>query len=354
MKVTQRQLMILRAIIDDYILTGIPVGSRTLSKRADINVSSATIRNEMADLEEGGYLEQPHTSAGRLPSDKAYRLYVDTLMRVSNLQESEIRLIRNYFSNRMDQVEGIIDQAAKVLSDVTNMTSLVLAPQISRIEIKRIQIVKLSEGKALMLFVFDTGMVKDVMISIPRDMDSSYLEMLSNLLTEKVRSLKLHKAIEAVRATMGVDMSDHRMFLNEMLDAVQQNMQHRRVGKEVVLGGTKNIFNHPEYRDVNKAQNFLQLLETKDQLHDMLSRATDMEFTIRIGKENEIDQLKDMSVVTATYKIGDETLGSFGVIGPTRMNYSKVISVMRCVSASMNEIMQACLTEGGPHKDERK
>ena len=145
-----------------------------------------------------------------------------------------------------------------------------------------------------------------------------------------------------MRSTIPGDIEGHRLFLNSMRDAVRKNIAPR-AGKEVVLGGTKNIFNHPEYRDVSKAQNFLQLLETKDQLYDMLTRATDMEFTIKIGKENEIDELKDMSVVTATYKVGDKKIGSFGVIGPTRMNYGKVLSIMSCVGASMNEILQYCL-----------
>jgi len=342
MAVTPRQLMILHAIIDDYILTGIPVGSRTLAKRPDMNYSSATIRNEMADLEEEGYLEQPHTSAGRLPSDKAYRLYVDTLMRVSRLKDSEIRLIKNYFSVKLGEIENVIETTAKALSDVTHMTSLVLAPQFSKIELKRIQIVKLSESKALMLLVFNTGMVKDVMISIAKDMDAAYLEMISSLLTARVADLRIPEAVEEVRGVMSGDIMDHRLFLNSLLDAVQQNITPR-AGKEVVLGGAKNIFNHPEYQDVSKAQSFLQLLETKDQLYELLSRATDMEFSIQIGQENEIDQLKDMSVVTATYKIGDKKIGSFGVIGPTRMNYGKILSVLSYVGASLNEILQYCL-----------
>ena len=166
MTMDARKFRILKAIIDDYILTAIPVGSRTISKKYEMGLSSATIRNEMADLEEEGYLEQPHTSAGRLPSDKAYRLYVDTLMRASSLQDEEIQLIRQYFGTRMGEIESVIETTAKVLSDVTHMTSLVLAPQLSKIELKRIQIVRISDQKAIMLFVFSTGMVKDVMIDI--------------------------------------------------------------------------------------------------------------------------------------------------------------------------------------------
>ena len=169
--ITERQLLILQAIIDDYILTGIPVGSRTLSKRQDISFSSATIRNEMADLEEEGYLEQPHTSAGRMPSEKAYRLYVDTLMKVSALNTEEAGAIRAYFDNKYGEMEKVIRTTAKVLSDMTNMTSVVLPPQLSRIDVKRIQLVKISETKMLIIFVFNTGMIKDMMVAVGEELE---------------------------------------------------------------------------------------------------------------------------------------------------------------------------------------
>ncbi len=344
MALTERQMMILKAIIDDYIATGIPVGSRTLSKRGDMNISSATIRNEMADLEEGGYLEQPHTSAGRMPSDKAYRLYVDTLMKVSRLNQGEITFIRGYLNQKMGKLSSVIDATAKVLSEMTNLTSLVLAPQPAQVEIRRIQIVKLSEHKALLLFVFDTGMVRDMVIDVPEELSPYEMEALSNLLTDKVSHQRFADAVQAVRESAAGDIELHRSFMESLLDAVQAGLRPAAV-KDVVLGGAKNILNHPEYRDVNKAKNFLTLLETKDALYDMLARSTDMEFTIRIGKENELSELQDMSIITATYRVGDKKLGSFGVIGPTRMNYAKIISVLRCVSASMNEILKYYLTD---------
>ena len=338
MALTDRKLLILQAIIDDYILTGIPVGSRTLSKRDDINFSSATIRNEMADLEEEGYLEQPHTSAGRLPSDKAYRLYVDTLMRTSHLSENEIRYIRGYFSNKMGEIESAINNTAKVLSDITNLTSVVMAPQISKVKLSRIQLVKLSGHRALLVIVFNTGHLKDVMIHVPEDMDSSYLDMISNMISERVRGLTLPQAMIEINKIMNGDMAVHKQFIENILTAVRSKSAEQ-AGNQIILGGTQNIFNHPEYRDVDKARNFLKLMETKEPLYNMLSRSTDMEFTIRIGKENEIDELKDMSVITATYRVGDTNLGSFGVIGPTRMDYARVLSVMNLVGASINELL---------------
>ena len=338
MKLTARKLLILQAIIDDYILTGIPVGSRTLSKRDDIKFSSAIIRNEMADLEEEGYLEQPHTSAGRLPSDKAYRLYVDTLMRVSSLSKSEINYIKGYFAGKMGAVEQAISSTAHVLSEITNLTSIVMTPQFSEVEINRIQLVKLTGKRALLVIVFSTGDLRDVMLNLPEDMDASYMDMVSNLLTERVRGLTLPQAMQAVSNIIKGDVPTHRDFLNSILDAVSKNAA-AQTENQIILGGTQNIFNHPEYKDVDKARNFLQLLESKEPLYQLLRSSTDMEFTIRIGKENNIPALKDMSVVTATYKIGDKSIGSFGVIGPTRMNYSKVLSVLNHVGNSINELL---------------
>lgn len=337
---TERKLLILHAIIDDYILTGVPVGSRTLSKRSDIKFSSATIRNEMADLEEEGFLEQPHTSAGRMPSDKAYRLYVDTLMRVASLRPDEIKYIKSYFSSKINEVEQAIGSAAKVLSDITKLTSVVMAPQFSTVEISRIQLVKLTGTRALLVIVFSTGNLKDVIINVPENIEPAYLDMISNMLTERVRGLTLRQAINEISDIIYTDMPSHRDLMDSILDAVKNNAASSGMHR-LVLGGTQNIFNHPEYHDFDKAKNFLQLIEEKEPLYNLLSSATGMEFTVRIGKENELDGLKDMSVVTATYKIGGKSVGSFGVIGPTRMNYAKVISVLSFVGRSMNELLSS-------------
>lgn len=344
---TERQLLILHAIIDDYIMTGVPVGSRTLSKREDIRFSSATIRNEMADLEEEGFLEQPHTSAGRLPSDKAYRLYVDTLMRVSALKPEEVRYIRSYFTDKINELETAIGNAAKVLSDMTKLTSVVMAPQYSTVEISRLQLVKLSGTRALLVIVFSTGTLKDIVINVPKDLDAAYLDMVSNMLTERVRGLTLFQAINEITDIVLTDMPIQREFMDSILDAVRANAASGNRHK-LVLGGTQNIFNHPEYQDFNKAKSFLQLIEEKEPLYNLLSSTTGMEFTIRIGKENDLDELKDMSIVTATYKIGGRNVGSFGVIGPTRMNYAKVLSVLGFVGNSMNELLSK------PSDDDRK
>ncbi len=338
LEISTRKLAILKAIIDDYITTGIPVGSRTISKKPGMDISSATIRNEMSDLEELGFLEQPHTSAGRIPSDAAYRLYVDRLMRLARVNPQEASKIREYFNIKMGQIEDVIEKTAEVLSETTEQISMVLAPQIDKIEVRRIQIVKITAYKALLLIVTNSGLIKDTVIAVPPDIGTDYLDMISNILTDKSRNKTLRETDLLTIPEIRDELKTHEQFMNGILDAVQNSMQPQS-GKSVVLGGAKNIFNFPEYKDVEKARNFLQVLETREMLYDMLTKATKLEFSISIGSENEFDEIKDMSVVTATYKIGGKALGSFGVIGPTRMDYGKVLSILNYVGGSLNSIL---------------
>jgi heat-inducible transcriptional repressor len=337
-EISGRKLAILKAIIDDYIVTGIPVGSRTISKKPGMELSSATIRNEMSDLEELGFLEQPHTSAGRIPSDTAYRLYVDRLMRVAQLNPEEAGKIKEYFNLRMNEIQEVIEKTAQVLSETTEQISMVLTPQLETIELRRIQLVKIMENKALILIVTNSGLIKETIIHIPTDIGSDYLDMISNMLTEKAYNKTLQQTDLTCIREVQSQIESHTKFLNGTLEAIKKSVMPQ-TGKSVVLGGAKNIFNFPEYQDVEKAKNFLQVLETREMLYDMLTKATKLEFSINIGRENEFDQVKDMSVVTATYKIGGKAIGSFGVIGPTRMDYSKVLSILNHVGGSLNSIL---------------
>lgn len=340
MELSDRKLKILKAIIDDYIDTGIPVGSRTLSKKPDLDYSPATIRNEMADLEEMGFLDQPHTSAGRTPSDKAYRLYVDRMMHIGRVTKDEAIFIRNYFDTRIGEIGEVLESAAKALSDMTKHISMVTAPTLKGAKLRRIQIVKITETKALLVFVTDNGLVQDKMIHIPAAMDAHQLEILSNMLTDRVQSTSLKEAEEIIKSSCMDALNEQKLIMGEVLDAINMN----RKKKELAIGGAQNIFNYPEYKDVSKAQHFLQLLETKDMLYQVMSNAADLEFSVRIGRENPYDDFKDMSIVTATYKIGGEKIGSFGVIGPTRMDYARVLSVLNYVGMSLSDIL-SCLLE---------
>ncbi len=331
-----RKMRILAAIVDDYILTAMPVGSRTISKHPDINLSSATIRNEMSDLEELGYLEQPHTSAGRIPSDKAYRLYVDSLMRHAMLSDNEIRYIDDHFSQKADEVEEIIKQTAWVLSNMTKYTSIVLSPQLHAVRIKHVQLVPVSEGKALCVIVTDAGIVRDSIVRVPHGVAVEELEKLSRILTERLRNARMDKAVKTILPALSGEFSEHRDFLRATLESMKQGM--RVDAGRVALSGTTNMLNYPEYSDMDKAKGFLSIIETKDKIYDMLSRAAELEFTVTIGTENKDADMQDCSVVTATYRVGDDPIGSLGIIGPTRMDYSRVMAILSYMGKSLSDI----------------
>ena len=338
MELNERKLGILKAVVDDYIMTGLPIGSRTISKKHGIELSSATIRNEMADLEELGFLEQPHTSAGRIPSQKAYRFYVDRLMKVAKLNTAEANKIKSYFAERMAEVEQVIEKAAQVLSDTTHHISMVLRPQLKKSVIKRIQLVKLTERKAILLLVTSAGLVNDSVIAIPAGITVSNIETLSNLLTEKLSGKTLEEAENDLMQCIKDNACMNSEFMTDIINAIDTSVEPHG-GRGIVLGGTQNIIDYPEYMSIDKARNLLALLETKDMLYDMMKKASSFEFSITIGHENEAQELFDMSVVTATYNIGGTPLGSFGVIGPTRMDYSRIVSILDYVSNSLNGIL---------------
>ena len=344
MELSDRKLAILKAVIDDYIMTGLPIGSRTISKKHGIELSSATIRNEMADLEELGFLVQPHTSAGRIPSHKAYRYYVDRLMKVVKLNSVEAENIKRYFQDRMSEVNEVLEKAAQALSDTTHHISMVLKPQLKQAVIKRIQLVKITERKAILLVVTDAGLVTDTVIVVPEGMSSDYMEMISRLLTEKLSQKTLEDAEADLRRSLEEHLRLRKEFVSDLLSAIETSVEPQGE-KGIVLGGTQNIIEYPDFMSIEKAKSFISVLQTKEMLYDMMKKATRLEFSVTIGQENEVKELQDLSVVTATYKVGGKSLGSFGVIGPTRMDYSRVISILGFVSQSLNSILSEFVEE---------
>jgi len=334
-----RKEKILKAIIDDYILTGIPVGSRTLSKRKEIGVSSATIRNDMADLEELGFLEQPHTSAGRIPSDTAYRLYVDKLMPITSLTKKEAQEINVIFDHKMMQINEVVEKTADVISKSTNHISVVLAPQLKTATVGRIQLVKVSDTKVLVVIVTSSGIIRQKVIKVKNDISDDYVDMLSKMLTKHLADKKLVDAKAIIENVFMSEIKGHEKLFKSLLSSIYDTAESH-TKKDIILGGANNIFNYPEYQDIDKAKGFLEVLETKEVLYEMLNQATDLEFSISIGHENNFEEMKDCSVVTATYRVGDKKLGSFGVIGPTRMDYSKVVTTLNYISKSLNATLE--------------
>ncbi len=338
MELSPRKLAIIEAIVKDFILTGTPIGSRTLSKKYVQGLSSATLRNEMSDLEEMGYLEQPHTSAGRIPSDKAYRLYVDHLMQVPELSAEEAAYLRGTYHRRADEVEQVIRQAARVISDTTSYTSMVLAPQVETALLQHVQLVPVGVGVAMVILVTDIGVHKDAVIRVPDDMTADDLYEISRMMTARLCGRPVSMVPAVLASEMGREFIKNRMLFERFIQVVEERNDHPE--NEVVLGGTTNLFNYPEYSDIEKAKALISVLENKDLLHRMLHDATKLEFTVTIGGENKEEAIKDCSVVTATYRIGGHSLGSIGVIGPTRMQYSKVLAVLSFMGRTMSNLLE--------------
>ena len=327
MKLDARKLKILQAIINDYIITAEPVGSRTVAKKYDLGVSSATIRNEMSDLEEMGYLEQPHTSAGRVPSDKGYRLYVDKLMKVRSLNDQEAEYIKELYKTKIMQLEQVIFNTAKVLSEITNYTSVALAPQLSKVTIRHIQLVPIDKEFALLVVVTSSGILKDTVIRVPDGIDGDFLNKVSNILNDKYRGKTFSEIDMKEVSKIKEVFARNQKFFNSLVDVLTHSLRAVQ-DKEVYLGGTANIFKLPEFQDIFKARSFLSLLEEKDLLYDVLASSQDDGVKVSIGAENHYDEFKECSIVTATYSLGDRVLGAIGIIGPTRMEYSRAVAVM--------------------------
>ena len=337
MQLDERKYLILQAIIDDYILTALPVGSRTISRKSGVGYSPATIRNEMSDLEELGYLAQPHTSAGRVPSYKAYRLYVDHLMKTVKLSPDERERMHEHLVDKSKRVEGVIRAAANVLSDATKYTSMIVAPKLGTLRIKHVQLVPVAERTALMIIVTSAGIVKDTVINIPDDLDADELYSISRMLTQKLADQPLEGVRQAFAEILR-DTVDNRRLLGEALMVIERRLESEDQA-DVIIGGSSNLLGYPEYADINKARNFLTVLESKDTIRRLLSRDGGMEVSIRIGPENQVPELDDCSIVTASYRVGDHSNGTLGIIGPTRMNYNRVISVLDFMSRALSDVL---------------
>lgn len=334
-----RKKRILQAIIDDYVSTAEPIGSRTIAKRYDMGLSSATIRNEMADLEELGYLQQPHTSSGRVPSDKGYRLYVDELMINRNPSGQEMDTIRNTLVSQITAIEQIMKQASGLLSQLTQYTSIAVIPSIKKNAIKYIQIIPLDNCNALMVIVTGAGVVKNTIIKLPEAVNNNFITKFSNILNEKLHGLTIESItlplIQEIQSEMGI----YRDMLMPVLDTISLNICNIE-DNNVYLEGASNILNYPEYNNIEKAKEFINAVETKDVICRLLEASNGDLIKISIGRENPIGQIEDCGIVSTTYSIGDRIIGKIGVIGPKRMDYPKVVTSVNAVRQYLYEVFE--------------
>lgn len=341
MDLGDRKRLILQAIIEDYINTAEPVGSRTISKKYLTNTSSATIRNEMSDLEEMGYIEQPHTSSGRIPSDKGYRLYVDKIMEQKKLNDYQIDQIKNQFYDTLGEIDKLVKNASKLLSKMTQYTSIIMTPQLIKTSIKQIQLIALDKKTVLAVIVTDAGIVKNSVLRLTSDVYPDVLEKLTNILNRKLVGL----CIEDIKDVSFEEIIRNTMVNKEIIQQLFPELIQTLVYSDTVEvhhDGAANILDLPEYCDVQKAKNFLNALEENELLFKVLDQ-TKGDINVSIGTENKYEQFHNNSLITATYKINGKTIGSVGVIGPTRMEYSKVISIVDCMTNNLSEILTKLL-----------
>lgn len=338
MNLDDRKRGILNAIIKDYIENAEPVGSRTIAKKYEMGLSSATIRNEMADLEDLGYLEQPHTSAGRVPSDKGYRLYVDNLMEINSPTSDEINSIKGLMQiATINEIEKIMRRTTKLLSQITNYTSAILTPQMSSSTVKSIQLIHVTSFDVLVVIVTDTGLIKNVLVKLPRPINDNTTLKLNNMLNQKLKGLTCEDIDLSVITSIQSEMGGYTEILNAIMPVLHEGLN--AMDKDVYLEGATNILNYPEFNDLDKAKSFLRLMDQKEVLGDIFSEGED-KLAVSIGKENELEVIKDLSIIRATYSAGDKSIGRIGIIGPRRMNYARAIGVLNCMVEALNEILK--------------
>jgi len=338
MELGERKKLILKAIVSDYIQTGEPVGSRTISKKCNIGLSSATIRNEMSDLEELGFLEQPHTSAGRIPSDKGYRYYVDQLMEISYPSEEETRVIKKILElATLNEIGKIIQRTTKLLSEITRYTTAVVSPSASRGAFKSIQLIKVTATEIVAIILTDMGIIKHVLIKLPEQITSDKLLRINNMLNEKLRGLTVEEIDLSVIFSIQNEIGEYKEILNAIIPALYESLKPS--SSDIYLEGATNIFQYPEYNDIDKARSFLSLMEHKEVLMDLMC-AGDSSLRVSIGNENSVDEAKECSIITTSYTIGDRDAGRIGIIGPRRMDYAKVIGTLNRLSDILNSILK--------------
>lgn len=335
----ERKLKILQAIIRNYLETGEPVGSRTISKYTDLNLSSATIRNEMSDLEELGYIVQPHTSAGRIPSDKGYRLYVDLLLK-EKLQEVEDMKV--LLLQKADKLENILQQVAKLLAVNTNYTTMVTTPQYKK-KVKFVQLTEIDESQLLAVLVFERNIVKNKIIKVSTSLNKETILKLNIVLNTFLQGLDLAEINLPVITKMKEQAGDYRTIVNDILDAIMQAVTEDD-DIEIFTSGTTNILKYPELSDKDKASELLYTLEEKKMLTELIQDKIEDEdsrgIQVYIGDETPVDSMKDCAVVTATYEIEEGVYGKVGIIGPKRMDYEKVVSTLQNLMTQLDDIFK--------------
>ena len=333
-----RKKRILQAVVQDYITSAEPVGSRTLARKYDLGVSSATIRNEMADLEMLGYLEHIHTSSGRIPSSKGYRLYVDSLLPVQPMTEQEKAAINKWYQGKVQQVDQVFQETAKIISRMTRNVSLVLAPQLSTAAFRCMQFLPLDDHRVIAVLMTDAGFVENRIMEMPAGAAFDDFQRMAKVINEALAGHTLGAIQGGSLKKIEKEIGDSDLYESalHLIDKALDSQKKERL----YLGGTTEMLEQPEFHNVDKVKELLVMLEKDQLMKDILKAHLGDGLTVSIGQENEYSGIKDCSIITATYHLDGELLGSMAVLGPTRMEYGRTMSLLNYMNQNLTEVIK--------------
>ena len=329
----ERKKRVLQAIVEEYIQTAEPVSSNGILKKYNLDCSSATIRNDMAELEKIGFLDKPHTSSGRVPSAKGYRFYVDELLKDDNISVEEIKYISDKLETKVNEIEDLTKIAANTISEVTHYTTVSIGPKADTQIIQEIKFVLLGARMMLAVILTDTGLVKETIIKFDEDVTEKQIETMNYMFNNKLKGQPIEKIDRPLEDYLYDEMT---YSVNVIKPVIEQIKKVLADDENIYLEGANKAFELPEFNSLEVAKNFVNVLDTKELMADMLNSGFAKDINVYIGEENEKDELKDFSIVTFKHKVGNKDLGTIGIIGPKRMDYSKVISVMKYISKKLN------------------
>ena len=329
-----RKKRVLQAIVEEYINTAEPVSSASIVKNHNLKFSSATIRNDMADLEQHGYLDKPHTSAGRIPSSIGYRFYVDKLLRDDDISLQEIEYIKSKLQTKVNEIEELTKIVTSTLSEITHYTSLAIGPKADMHNIMDIKFVLLGSRVLMAVILTDAGTIKETLIKFNADITESQVESINYIFNQKLRGMPLSKIDKPMQEYILSEMNYELKIIKPIIEQINIELENN---SKIYLEGTNRTFEFPEFKSYETARKFLKLLDTKDIVLELLNHDFAQDINVYIGDENENEDLKDFSIITFKHSVDGKELGTIGIIGPTRMDYSKVISVMRYINRKLNE-----------------
>lgn len=330
-----RKKKVLQAIVEEYINTAEPVSSNAIANHYGLNYSSATLRNEMADLEKAGFLDKTHTSSGRIPSEKGYRYYVDELLKDDNISIEEIKYISSKLETKVNEIEDLTKIAANTISEVTHYTTVSIGPKANSQLIDEIKFVLLGTRMMMAVILTDTGLVKETIIKFDEDVTEKQVETMNYMFNNKLKG----QPIETIDRPLEEYLYDEMTYsVNVIKPVIEQIKRALEEDEKIYLEGANKSFDLPEFNSLEVAKNFVNVLDTKELMADMLNSGFAEDINVYIGEENKQEELKDFSVVTFKHKVNGKDVGTIGIIGPKRMDYSKVISVMKYINKKLKEL----------------